>query len=117
MKKVLSMLMLLAMAAIFSSCYTTGPSNDPRGGERTETVQMKLFTAVEAAGELEVTIHQGAGKSYVKLRGYDRELKRTSMKVRDGKLYIMNESASNKYIFGKFTSADRCYATDLSYFE
>lgn len=88
MKKVLSMLMLLAMAAIFSSCYTTGPSNDPRGGERTETVQMKLFTAVEAAGELEVTIHQGAGKSYVKLRGYDRELKRTSMKVRDGKLYI-----------------------------
>lgn len=88
MKKVLSMLMLLAMAAIFSSCYTTGPSNDPRGGERTETVQMKLFTAVEASGELEVTIHQGAGKSYVKLRGYDRELKRTSMKVRDGKLYI-----------------------------
>ena len=88
MKKVLSMLMLLAMAAIFSSCYTTGSSNDPRGGERTETVQMKLFTAVEAAGELEVTIHQGAGKSYVKLRGYDRELKRTSMKVRDGKLYI-----------------------------
>lgn len=37
--------------------------------------------------------------------------------LRDGKLYIMNESASNKYIFGKFTSARWCYATDLSYFE
>lgn len=31
----------------------------------------------------------------------------------DGKLYVMCESASNKYIFGKFTSAQYCYATDL----
>lgn len=34
--------------------------------------------------------------------------------VLDGKLYVMCESASNKYIFGKFTSAQYCYATDLS---
>lgn len=33
--------------------------------------------------------------------------------VLDGKLYVMCESASNKYIFGKFTSAQYCYATDL----
>ncbi len=26
----------------------------------------------------------------------------------------MCESASNKYIFGKFTSAKYCYATDLT---
>lgn len=32
----------------------------------------------------------------------------------DGKLYTMCESASNKYIFGKFTSGKWCYATDLS---
>ena len=32
----------------------------------------------------------------------------------DGKLYTMCESATNKYIFGKFTSAKYCYATDIS---
>ena len=32
----------------------------------------------------------------------------------DDRLYTMSESASNKYIFGKFTSAGWCYATDLS---
>ncbi|MBE6547170.1 MAG: hypothetical protein E7668_07040 [Ruminococcaceae bacterium] len=31
----------------------------------------------------------------------------------DGKMYTMCESASNKYIFGKFTSAQWCYATDI----
>lgn len=35
----------------------------------------------------------------------------------DGRLYVMCESASNKYIFGKFTSAKYCYATDLSAYE
>lgn len=30
------------------------------------------------------------------------------------KLYTMCESATNKYIFGKFTSAKYCYATDIS---
>lgn len=30
-----------------------------------------------------------------------------------GKMYTMCESASNKYIFGKFTSARWCYATDM----
>lgn len=35
----------------------------------------------------------------------------------DERLYTMCESASNKYIFGKFTSAKYCYATDLSAFE
>lgn len=34
----------------------------------------------------------------------------------DGKLYTMCESASNKYIFGKFTSAKWCYATDVEEF-
>jgi len=34
----------------------------------------------------------------------------------DGKLYTMCESASNKYIFGKFTSAKWCYATDVGRF-
>ena len=32
----------------------------------------------------------------------------------DDKLYTMCESASDKYIFGKFTSARWCYATDIS---
>lgn len=32
----------------------------------------------------------------------------------DGKIYTMCESATNKYIFGKFTSAKYCYATDIS---
>ncbi len=32
----------------------------------------------------------------------------------NGKLYTMCESATNKYIFGKFTSAKYCYATDMS---
>ena len=33
----------------------------------------------------------------------------------DGLMYTMCESASNKYIFGKFTSAKYCYATDMDY--
>lgn len=32
----------------------------------------------------------------------------------DGKLYAMCESATDKYVFGKFTSAKYCYATDIS---
>lgn len=36
--------------------------------------------------------------------------------ILDGKMYTMCESASNKYIFGKFTSAKWCYATDLKEF-
>ena len=32
----------------------------------------------------------------------------------NGKLYVMSEFACNKYVLGKFTSAKRCYATDLS---
>lgn len=35
------------------------------------------------------------------------------MAIVNDKLYIMNESASNKYIFGKFTGASHCYATNL----
>ena len=35
----------------------------------------------------------------------------------DGKLYTMCESATNKYIFGKFTSAKYCYATDIAKYE
>lgn len=34
--------------------------------------------------------------------------------ITDGKLYTMCESATDKYIFGKFTSAKYCYATDVS---
>lgn len=37
--------------------------------------------------------------------------------IKDGRLYTMCESASNKYIFGKLTSGEYCYATDLNYFE
>lgn len=36
--------------------------------------------------------------------------------VVDGRMYTMCESASNKYIFGKFTSAKWCYATDVEEF-
>lgn len=35
----------------------------------------------------------------------------------NGRLYTMCESASDKYIFGKFTSSERCYATELSFFD
>lgn len=35
------------------------------------------------------------------------------VKVQD-KTYILNESASQKYVFGKFTGAKWCYATDFS---
>lgn len=34
--------------------------------------------------------------------------------MKDGKLYIMCESACSKYIFGKFISGKWCYATDLN---
>lgn len=34
--------------------------------------------------------------------------------VVDGKLYTMCEAATDKYIFGKFTSAKYRYATDIS---
>lgn len=32
----------------------------------------------------------------------------------DGRLYIMSESASNKYFFGKLTGGKWCYSTDVS---
>ncbi len=35
------------------------------------------------------------------------------MVILDNNLFIMNESASNKYIFGKFTGGNWCYATYL----
>ncbi|MCM1193250.1 MAG: hypothetical protein NC389_12580 [Acetatifactor muris] len=38
------------------------------------------------------------------------------IEIVDGRLYTMCESASNKYIFGKFTSAKWCYATDVEAF-
>lgn len=34
--------------------------------------------------------------------------------ILDGELYVMCESASNKYIFGKFTGGKWCYKTDLN---
>lgn len=34
--------------------------------------------------------------------------------ITEGRLYTMCESATNKYIFGKLTSAKYCYATDIS---
>ena len=33
----------------------------------------------------------------------------------DGRIYTMCESASNKYIFGKLTSATKCYSTDIDW--
>ncbi len=39
------------------------------------------------------------------------------MVVVNGYLYVMCESASDKYIFGKFTDGEFCYATKLSFFE
>ncbi len=35
----------------------------------------------------------------------------------DGKVYTMCEAATDKYIFGKFTSARYCYATELSAYD
>lgn len=37
--------------------------------------------------------------------------------VMDGRLYVMCESATNKYIFGKLTGARYCYATDIKALE
>jgi hypothetical protein len=34
--------------------------------------------------------------------------------MKDGKLYIMCESACSKYIFGNFIGGRWCYATDLT---
>lgn len=35
----------------------------------------------------------------------------------DGKIYTLLESASNKYVFGKLTDSEYCYATDLDFFK
>ncbi len=37
--------------------------------------------------------------------------------VVNDRLYVMCESASDKYIFGKFTGGEWCYATELAFFE
>ncbi len=39
------------------------------------------------------------------------------MVVVNNRLHVMCESASNKYIFGKFTGGKWCYATELNFFE
>lgn len=36
--------------------------------------------------------------------------------IKDGKMYVMCESASNKYIFGKLTGHFKCYSSKISYF-
>lgn len=36
--------------------------------------------------------------------------------INDGKMYTMCESASNKYVFGKLTGGEYCYATDINFF-
>lgn len=39
------------------------------------------------------------------------------IEIVDGQMYVMCESASDKYIFGKFTGGRWCYATDLDFFK
>ena len=39
------------------------------------------------------------------------------IEILNNKMYIMCESASDKYIFGKLTGARKCYSTDISLFE
>ncbi len=39
------------------------------------------------------------------------------IEIVDGKAYVMCESASDKYIFGKFTGGKWCYATSLDFFD
>lgn len=51
------------------------------------------------------------------LASYERTIKIAPMAEEivfvDGKMYVMCESASDKYIFGKFISAKWCYKTDV----
>lgn len=46
---------------------------------------------------------------------YDHKIAPMSEEIEmvDGRLYVMCESASNKYIFGKLTGGKWCYSTDL----
>lgn len=54
-------------------------------------VQVKDFSQVEAYGAVKVTIYQGFSKPRVVLKGNENGLRRTSLKVNSGKLYIVRE--------------------------
>ncbi len=51
--------------------------------------------------------------SYSLIRKYKIPPMSEEIEIVDNKMYIMCESASNKYIFGKFTSSSWCYALDI----
>lgn len=69
-------------------------------GERIEILGQKV--------DLKIFVSESLAKMY-KLPPMSEEIA-----LVQGKLYVMSEFASNKYILGKFTSAKWCYCTDLS---
>ena len=73
-------------------------------------------TANLTAGEITVN-DQTASLYYLDSDCLTREVTAPPMSEEivylDGKIYIMTESASNKYIFGKFTGATRLYAYNV----
>ncbi len=81
---------------------------------------LTLYDAEKAEGEVTV-LGQTVPRYVLDRSSMHRSIKIAPMSEEivyvDGRLYTMCESASNKYIFGKFTSARYCYATDLSAYE
>lgn len=96
---------------------------DPKGRICLSTSYATAFSHISIYGEAkkegEITVlGQNTERYVLDSSCLEEEIKIPPMSeeiaVADGKLYVMCESASNKYIFGKLTSAQYCYATDLS---
>lgn len=78
---------------------------------------IRCYNAIEQEGDItvldqNVPLYALDGSTQVK--DYKFPPMSEEIVIVDEKLYTMCESATNKYIFGKFTSAKYCYATDLS---
>lgn len=75
------------------------------------------MTALQDQGEIDVlgtTLPLYAMDSASLVKDYKIAPMSEEMVVLDGKLYVLSESACDKYIFGRLTGGKWCYATDMS---
>ena len=72
----------------------------------------KKQTAVMKTGSLEIPVY--SLDSSTQVTSFNAPPMAEEMVFVDGRLYIMSESASGKYFFGKLTGGKWCYSTDVS---
>lgn len=80
--------------------------------------QIFIYDQTTAVSDMRTVLGENIPVYYLDSKSLIKDLKippmSEEMAIVNGKLYVLSESASTKYIFGKFTGGKWCYATDLS---